>query len=505
MKLGKFAVANLLCLTMMSATAQNYNNNDSQAQQDTSNNTGKLLQSVINWAALLGFEVDPEKVQSTPPIADVQLTSYANTSLLETLVYSTFFGSIPTTTPPITSSNSSSSSSGQQGVGLPFLPQSKTTETINAASNLTFKNYNGSSGSSSSSGSQVASISANPLVDQPPYQADPVSQAIFNILGTPDVSACSANTQNPQQNVSNSTNPIKSFQSSQPCSIAPTMFQSQLVENVVGVPPSPSAFYSIASNAAILPQLNSNSLIAPLNYSSDQLNFNTTPPSGGEASAGLSATTQAELAANFIRYASGSVSPTILPNQNTYQAVYNAAVNAGDSQPQMQAILSTYLTNLRIYAAQSSVGIGNLYYILSRRLPQQQNGSGQNGESGQQNSQALNEYNMATWRIFQVGGAAATGSSGSSSSGSGSGSTSSSGSSAQTQWIEKINSAGSATVQKEIAILLAEINYQLYLDRQIQERMLMTTSVSLLQGTKATQPSSDLSNQITAASTAMPQ
>ena len=63
------------------------------------------------------------------------------------------------------------------------------------------------------------------------------------------------------------------------------------------------------------------------------------------------------------------------------------------------------------------------------------------------------------------------------------------------QWVQKINTASSATVQKEIAILLSEINYQLYLDRQIQERMLLTNSVSLLQATKASQPNSDLTNQ----------
>lgn len=486
MKLGKLVVANLLCLSMMSATAQNYNNN-TQAEESTSENTGKLLQSVINWAALVGYDISQEK---TPPLAYVELTSYANASLLETLLYSTFFGSIPTTTPPVIKSGSSSS----EGAGLPFVPQSESTTAINAASNLTFKNFN--SGSQQSSG-QVVSIQANSLVDQQPYQADPVSQQIFNILGTPDVSYCSATAQNnPQQNVSNGTNP--NGKSASPCSIAPTMFQSQLIENVVGPVPTPTSFYSIASNAQILPQLNSNSLIAPLNYSPDALNFPSSTADGA-TQPGLVATNQAELAANFIRYASGSVLPTILPNQYAYQTVYNAAIdNTNAAQFQMQAIISTYLTSLRVYAAQSSVGIGNLYYILSRRLPQEQKGGSStstgSGSSGQQSasapSQALNEYNMATWRIFQVGGAPSTGAAGS---------TSSSGKTA-TQWIEKINSASPTTVQKEIAILLAEINYQLYLDRQIQERMLMTSSVSLLQGTKATQPNSDLSNQLTAAS-----
>lgn len=503
MKLRKFAVANLLCMTMMSASAQTYPNNN-QSGDSPDEKTTKILQAVINWAALIGLKIDPNEVQTTPTIANVTLIDPANASLLETLVYSTFFGSIPTTTPPVTSANSSSS--GNQGQGFPFMPsQIQNAEVINAASNLTFKNYANSG--TAQSGGQLATIQGNKLVDQQPIQADPVSQSLFNILGTPDVSACSTSTnmQTPQIGVLNSTNPLTQF-NTDPCPIAPTMVQSQVIQNVIGIPPDQNSFYKIENNAALLPQLNSNSLIAPLNYSAEALNFNT--GSNKNAQTGLTASTQAELASNFIRYVSGSVTPTILPNVNIYQAVYSKATQPGTQQAQMQAVLSNYLTNLRVYAAQSSVGIGNLYYILSRRLPQQQQSGGSSGSGSdsksQPMSQALNEYNMATWRIFQVpatGGSGATGggTGGGSASGGGTG-----GSSEPQQWIEKINSASPATVQKEIAILLAEMNYQLYLNRQIQERLLMTASVSLIQGTKATQPTSDLSNQITSAATTQP-
>lgn len=501
MKLRKFAVANLLCMTMMSATAQTYQNNIPSGDSSDEKTT-KILQAVINWAALIGLKIDPSEVKTTPTIANVTLIDPANASLLETLVYSTFFGSIPTATPPVTSANSSSS--GNQGQGFPFMPsQIQNAEVINAASNLTFKNYANSG--TAQSGGQLATIQGNKLVDQQPIQADPISQSLFNILGTPDVSACSTSTnmQTPQIGVLNSTNPLTQF-NTEPCPIAPTMFQSQVMQNVIGIPPDQNSFYKIENNAALLPQLNSNSLIAPLNYSAEALNFNT--GNNKNAQTGLTASTQAELAANFIRYVSGSVTPTILPNVNIYQSVYSKATTPGTQQAQMQAILNTYLTNLRVYAAQSSVGIGNLYYILSRRLPQQQqsgdnsgSGGSSSGSQSQPMSQALNEYNMATWRIFQT---PATGGSGGTGRGSASGGTG--GSSEPQQWIEKINSASPATVQKEIAILLAEMNYQLYLNRQIQERLLMTSSVSLIQGTKATQPTSDLSNQITAAATTQP-
>jgi intracellular multiplication protein IcmX len=58
-----------------------------------------------------------------------------------------------------------------------------------------------------------------------------------------------------------------------------------------------------------------------------------------------------------------------------------------------------------------------------------------------------------------------------------------------TEWVKNLNKSSSVTVQKEIAILLAEINYQMYLDRQIQERILMTNSIMLLQNMKSSQPS----------------
>ena len=56
------------------------------------------------------------------------------------------------------------------------------------------------------------------------------------------------------------------------------------------------------------------------------------------------------------------------------------------------------------------------------------------------------------------------------------------------QWLTQINKGSAASVQKEIAVLLSENNYQLYLSRQLQERMLTLQSIQLLQTTRATKP-----------------
>ena len=94
----------------------------------------------------------------------------------------------------------------------------------------------------------------------------------------------------------------------------------------------------------------------------------------------------------------------------------------------------------------------NIYEILARRIPiPDRTGS-------PPSSQALNEFIMATYRLFTPNQLTPGASS----------------------WQNKINSASSTTVQKETALLLSEINYQLYLMRQQQERLVLTNSVLLI-------------------------
>ena len=128
----------------------------------------------------------------------------------------------------------------------------------------------------------------------------------------------------------------------------------------------------------------------------------------------------------------------------------NIAANQSSSTIAAQEALASYLVNLRTYAARSSVPISNLYQIFAKRDPQPLS------FNNTTTSQALSEFQMATWRIYDAQNQQ------------------------NNQWVDQINNASAATVNKEIAILLSEINYQLYLTRQIAERQLMTTSVALL-------------------------
>ena len=128
---------------------------------------------------------------------------------------------------------------------------------------------------------------------------------------------------------------------------------------------------------------------------------------------------------------------------------------------QAQGTLTSYFAKLRTYAAQSSVGYSNLYYILSKRMPQT---TPPGSNSGTPTSQALNEFTMASWRLYTPGG------------------------SANTNWLSQINQASPATVQKEMVTLLAEINYQMYLTRQQEERLLLTNTMLLLLSSRSSQP-----------------
>ncbi|MCX7118052.1 MAG: type IV secretion protein IcmX, partial [Legionellales bacterium] len=285
--------------------------------------------------------------------------------------------------------------------------------------------------------SASGTVSVNSAIDQQTYQPDPVSQGLLNLLGTPDVSFCMDSSETHWNS---------------DCKL----LVSQLVKsNIIGTLPKPNEFFSYGYNQKFLSQLNASTLLGPLLYSTDP----GAPPSGntqpGQTS-GLTAQNQAQEAFNYIRYATNSVAPQSTPSQKNYSKTYFTAFPPkGTTAPsltvqmQAQGSLSTYFSKLRVFAAQTSVVYGNLYYLFAKRMPQKREG----GNS--QTSDALNEMTMATWRLFTPSGAS------------------------KKDWLNQINQASSATVGKEAAVLLAEINYQLYLMRQQQERILLTNSLIL--------------------------
>ena len=437
--MSKVVLLNILCLSSLPALSDNSNYYNNNQWNEHGSNLVKYLQ---NLGGYLGYDVthQPTDKEGRPISVNQDLLNIPTLSLAETYVFYTFLGALPMT------------------ANAPFIPSGVPgSNQFNKLANATFayQQY-----SNPSTGGQKVTV--NSLIDQQTYQEDPVSQAVLNILGTPNYTYCMLTD-------------LSNYQAN--CKL---LFQNQVMNNVIGDIPPPSTYFSYDYNQQLIGQLNINSLISPMLYTTEQQNQNTTgSPTPNPNNPGLTAQNQIQEAANFIRYASGGVAPGNLPTMQAYTDLYFKAVPSKGSnvsvqqQIQAQNTLNNYFANLRVYAAQSSVGVSNLYYILSKRMPQNPN---KVDSAPVLTSQAVSEFNMATWRLFDPK------------------------MNTNKQWVEQLNGASSATVQKEIATLLAEINYQMYLDRQIQERILLTNSIMLIQNTRSGQPSSDFANQATSTS-----
>ena len=253
---------------------------------------------------------------------------------------------------------------------------------------------------------------------------------------------------------------------------SPLLYQNKVMSNVIGTLPA-TPYIAPGASQDILNELNSNSLTAPLLYSTSSSSSGNAPQTSNP---GLVASTQAEQAANFVRYASGMVVPVPLMSQSKYRSLLGQVSDTTIDRVKRenaQATLTAYLAKVRIYAAQNSVAMSNLYYILSKRLPQTQTGSQENQSNATNgSSQALSEMTMATRRMYDPAAVA----------------------SGKPQWIDQINTASPSTVQKEMALLLSEINYQLYLNRQQDERLLLTNSLLLIQNLTQNLPDSEGTN-----------
>lgn len=289
--------------------------------------------------------------------------------------------------------------------------------------------------------------------NQKSQEMDPVNQALFNILSTPDNTFCMDD----------------KYQWKKDCSFLTPNEISQRATNISKIKApdlDTNNPLDTTYNKEILNQLNSSSLISPLQYSLEGGKPDNTP--NNKAQNQMSAQTEADLAANFIRYATGAVTPLRLPKKADYIFLL-ADSRTGDQNNKTQkmkdaeTILADYMANLRVYTAQRSVAIGNLYEMMNKRLPQ--TSSNQTNKSSE--SAAVQEFKLATQRLIQLD----------------------SQSGKPSDWLTKINEASPETVQKEMAVLLAEINYQLYLNRQQQERILLTNTMMLMQLMRENSPS----------------
>lgn len=330
----------------------------------------------------------------------------------------------------------------------PSFTSSPTDFYINGYTNYSSGSNNGAQnvyGVSQYNTNSTSNISVSPLIDQKAtgYQSDPTAQALQNIFYTPDTSVCEATD-------SNGNN----------AGLCPNVIsQYTVMENATGTnqdnmsqySPLTTIFSSQSYFNQLIPQLNVTNLLGPLQYSTSSSNNSDTgsPPSGSTQSM-LIANSQAQQAQNFVRFATGQTTPISTPSATDLQNLGIQLSNSQDPSGQEQAAQqwAQYVAKLSTYAAQVSVAYNNLNDMMAKRMT---TSSGAKNPS----SQAQSEYEMATWRLLD--------------------------STKKTAWIKQMQTASPSSIQKEQLSLLAEINYQLYLNRQMQERILLTNSILLLQ------------------------
>ena len=403
-----------------------------------SQDLSSIQKDLVSLGGYLGYILTNSPSNVSDTLLDYS-SSTSNNEIYEQTAMVAFFGAMPVNT--------------IESILTYFVPPSASnSSSLNNLANTTYAQY---SSPSYNYPSAVYNIDA-PAASASTYTDDPTSQAVLNILTTNDYSVCNALA---------STN--SSSTSTYPISTSTCMSQSLAMQTILnsnsnqsGIFPGVGTFGSYSYVQPFLGQLNANVVIAPLMYTNNSSSSSSTENENNSSSTsnnGLPSSSQEDQASDFIRYAIGV--PQGLSSYSNYMSIFNAAFpsnqgqvsqNQSSSAAAAQEALASYLVNLRTYAARSSVPISNLYSILSSRIPQK------SPINNTETSQALSEFQMATWRIFNLQN------------------------SQNNQWVDQINNASAATVEKEIAILLSEINYQLYLSRKIAERQLMTESITLL-------------------------
>lgn len=277
-------------------------------------------------------------------------------------------------------------------------------------------------------------IGVNPTVDQPfpgtsNYASNPVTQIILNNLNTA----------------------IDEFDCYDPsCLTGPGIVFNILGTDFLSQPAATARPITNLSQSS-LDQMNLDSLLAPITYTTTSPSLGTGSPFGGNPqNTGLSTSNQAQLANNFIRYVSANILPMTLPTLKTFRDYMTTWQDTTKDQPtRLNARLEIVklISGLRTNTALMSVGLSNLYHSFARRMP----------NSATQNKSELQvEYEMATRRLFNPAQGSA-------------------------DWHQEMEKADITTLLREINYTLSEINYQLFLNRQMMERNMAATSTMVLE------------------------
>lgn len=317
-------------------------------------------------------------------------------------------------------------------------------------------------------GSPPQKIQANPVFDQQAYQTLPTLQVIQNILSTPT----SEGEPNSADDISN----LNCGANDPTCLIDTVVLLEKaggiLHDKVKELKGSDTVSYNDIFgsdiSALVSPSLSFDSLIGPINYSTKAISPSTSSSSFAnelEYDGGLYGSSELTRADTFIRYVSGNIVPPT-KDEKLNKAISRLSKGGFKKRYKNAAAINEYILTLRSFAAQASVGMSNFYALMAKRATiTDESGKAVQGMDINGNthdlSQASQELRMALRRFVPQ--------------------TRVKGSKDANTWAQMIMTAPPAQVQRETALLLAEINYQMYLNRQMQERMLATMSAMQLQ------------------------
>ena len=296
-----------------------------------------------------------------------------------------------------------------------------------------FANFNNPSASGTPGGPAIA---VNNSVDEPfptttsNYAATPVSQAILNNLNSA----------------------MDEFNCYDPNCLTALATEQNIIGNDL-LTQSPASARPITNlTQTALDQMNLDTLLAPMTYTTTSQTQGSGSPFGGAppAAPGLPSSNQAQQANNFIRFLSGGVLPFTLPALTTFRTnltTWQDTTQSQASRTSARQVVLGMAANLRTSATQLSVGVSNLYSAFTRRMP---------NPATANKSEVQVEYEMSTRRLFNP-------------------------TPGSTAWQTQVETASTATLLREINYTLAEINYQLFLNRQMLERNMAATSAIVLE------------------------
>jgi intracellular multiplication protein IcmX len=294
----------------------------------------------------------------------------------------------------------------------------------------------------------TSTISVIPNVDMPTstsslttYPCSTIGcEIVYSLLSTPDYTMCTSGYTSSgyayPPNSDNCPTPQYDF------SVASNLLGVSAVESnntiVYGTGfPAPGIFSTYMQNQ--MPNMNADVLTAPLAYNSTQLNN----------------------VNNFVHNLTGSLTMLLPLPYSEYQTAYNNIQNAQTDPSlanQSAEAIFDYILSLKSFGAYLSIGLSDLEFVMGRRMPNALTGT----------STAADESMMFTRRLFN--------------------NTPSQGTVPDNTWVNDMNQASPIVLAREQVTLLAEINYQLYLMRMQDEKILLTLAAMQLGGTASMAP-----------------